>query len=457
MNSNELKEVLNAELIQAADACELTSFESDTRKDLKGAAFFAFSGENFDGHDYLSLAAEKGAKVLLVSKADAKGPENVTILKVDDTIRAWQQTAKHLLKQQDLQRIGVTGSSGKTSTNAILSALLNFFYPEQVLSTLGNTNNHIGVAQNIFRLKESDKCVSLEMGTNHPGEIGVLSKIVEPNVAILTTVGASHIGNFTGIEAILEEKVDIFRYMDRSGTAIVPYDLLEAVKATGALEGLKYLTFGDDEKADFFLKKVTIGQEGSEFTVRGPQGKLYELKTNLSGVHQVKNICACMAALHSLDFELEVALKTVLANLILPGMRMRRESHEGVDYILDCYNANPQSTAAFLEWLFSVYTESSSPHYVVLGDMLELGHMSEKYHRELVELFSKLSQNKANFELLTVGEEYQKIDCPYKSFQTSEEAADFLRVKVKSGDTVLLKGSRGIRLETIYKSLTGES
>jgi UDP-N-acetylmuramoyl-tripeptide--D-alanyl-D-alanine ligase len=453
----EMKAIVQGEWLQKSADQELTNFESDTRKDLNGCAFFAFKGDNFDGHDYLQLATDKGAKLLIVSSSALEFPKDVAVLKVTDTIKAWQDVAAYKVKSTSAKRIGVTGSSGKTSTNAILAALLEWFYPNQVLSTLGNTNNHIGVAQNIMRLMGNEKVVTLEMGTNHPGEIAVLSKIVIPEVAILTTVGASHIGNFDDVNAILNEKVDLFRHMKKGGIAIVPIDLIEQVHATGALEDLKVLTFGELAEADFRVSEIKIGSAQSSFRLTGPNQESFTLSTNLSGVHQMRNISATVAALFALDLPLENCLSEVLPQLNLPGMRMRREGFEGIDFVLDCYNANPQSTLAFLDWSKSLFSDYSKGRvWVILGDMLELGKMSEKYHQEVHNHYESLFGTSENHQLVLVGAEYAKLKSKKATYLSSEEASHILEAKIKKGDTVLLKGSRGIRLETIYQNLISE-
>ena len=454
----DMKVIVQGEWLQEPeDNNELLGFESDTRKNLQKTAFFAFKGDNFDGHDYLQLATDKGAALLIVSTDEMDLPNDVAVLKVADTIKAWQDVANYKVQQSGATRIGVTGSSGKTSTNAILAALLEWFYSNQVLSTLGNTNNHIGVAQNIMRLTGTEKIMTLEMGTNHPGEIAVLSKIVVPEIALLTTVGASHIGNFDDVDAILNEKVDLFRCMKKGGTAIVPIDLIDQVRSTGALEGLRVLTFGELPEADFCVSNIVIGSDQSSFQLTTPNKEIFKLRTNLSGVHQMRNISAAVAALFALNLPLEECLKEVLPELNLPGMRMRRESFHGIDFVLDCYNANPQSTLAFLDWSASLFSDYSQGRvWVILGDMLELGQMSEKYHSEVHAHYQKMFGASTSHQLVLVGAEYAKLETDKATYLSSEEASHILEAKIQKGDTVLLKGSRGIRLETIYQNLISE-
>ncbi|WDE95675.1 UDP-N-acetylmuramoyl-tripeptide--D-alanyl-D-alanine ligase [Lentisphaera profundi] len=449
LDFNDLCQAISGEvLVKDRNFDDYTTYESDTRKDLTGAVFFAFDGDNFDGHNYLDLAVEKGSRLLIVSKeVELLAQDSVAMIKVQDTVKAWQQLGHYLLmKQRKAKRFAVTGSSGKTSTNAVLSQLLESIFPKKVLSTLGNTNNHIGVTQNIVRLKGEEECFSLELGTNHPGEIGDLAKIVKAHGAILTSVGASHIGNFTDEEAIFEEKIDIFRYMEEEGVAVVPEIFSEKVKkALSDRQDIRVISFGKSEKADVRLLNYELLMGKSLFTVELHSGEQLELETNLSGEHQLLNICACLALLELFQkqwsFKIE-DLVPVIRNLDLPGMRMKTEQVGDKTFVLDCYNANPQSTAAFLKWVKELYSSGT----LVLGDMLELGDKAMSYHQAI---FNQAKAMKG-FDLLTVGECFSKVNSEGKAFLNSDEAGEYLKANIKADETLFFKASRGIQLEKIY-------
>jgi UDP-N-acetylmuramoyl-tripeptide--D-alanyl-D-alanine ligase len=452
LDFNELCQALNGEvLVRDRSYDDYRAFESDTRKDLNEAVFFAFVGENYDAHNYLDLAVEKGARVLVVSKdVELLTQDSVALIRVSDTVKAWQDLGHYLLqKQKKSKRFGVTGSSGKTSTNAILSQLLEVISPNKVLSTLGNTNNHIGVPQNIVRLKGNEDFFSLEMGTNHPGEIADLAKIVVAHGAILTSVGASHIGNFDDENAIFEEKIDIFRYMNKAGIAVVPEHLSAAIReALSDRNDLKIISFGTDESSDVCLLDYQLGLEQSSFTVRLKNGKCLDLKTCLSGEHQLLNICACLALLENYQEEYSFTiqgLSEAIANVELPGMRMKVEQLGEQRFILDCYNANPQSTKAFLDWVKEVYSSG----ILILGDMLELGVMTKKYHQEILEEAKAIQ----GFSVITVGECYKEVNQGEQAFVNSLEAGEYLKANIKENETLFFKGSRGIQLEKIYHQL----
>ena len=452
LDFNELCQALNGEaLVRDTNYDDYRAFESDTRKDLTDTVFFAFEGDNFDGHNYLDLAVEKGARVLVVAKeVELLTLDSVAMIKVDDTVKAWQRLGHFLLqKQKSAKRFGITGSSGKTSTNAILSQLLEFIRPKQVLSTHGNTNNHIGVTQNIVRLTGDESFFSLEMGTNHPGEIADLAKIVVPHAAILTSVGASHIGNFSGIEAIFDEKIDIFRYMARDGVAIVPAALAKRIEdALPERKDITYISFGKEKHADVGLESYELGLEKSTFSVKLKSGESLSLESTLSGEHQLLNICACLALLENYQEEYSFTisdLKSALSSVELPGMRMKTEKVEDQTFVLDCYNANPQSTSAFLDWVKSVYKSG----VLVLGDMLELGDMAKKYHQEILDKAKAMQ----GFDLVTVGECFKEVNQEGKAFLDSLEAGAFLKENIKVNETLFFKGSRGIQLEKIYHKL----
>ncbi|MDD7987539.1 UDP-N-acetylmuramoyl-tripeptide--D-alanyl-D-alanine ligase [Lentisphaera marina] len=452
LDFNELCQAVGGEvLVSDTSYDDYRAFESDTRKDLNDAVFFAFEGENYDAHDYLDLAVEKGARVLVISKEmELLSLDSVAMIKVSDTVEAWQKLGRYLLqKQRKAKRFGITGSSGKTSTNAILSHLLEAIVPNRVLSTLGNTNNHIGVTQNIVRLKGDELFFSLEMGTNHPGEIADLAKIVVAHAAILTSVGASHIGNFDNEDAIFEEKIDIFRYMNADGIAVVPEYLSARIKrALKDRSDISIISFGKETTADVCLLNYDLALDKSEFSVRLKSGEVLNLESSLSGEHQLLNICACLALLENYQQEFSFDIKNLssqIASIELPGMRMKTEQVGEQTFVLDCYNANPQSTKAFLAWVKEVYSSG----ILVLGDMLELGTMAKKYHQEVLEQAKAMQ----GFDLLTVGECFQEVHQGEKAFLNSTEAGEYLKQSINTNETLFFKGSRGIQLEKIYHKL----
>jgi UDP-N-acetylmuramoyl-tripeptide--D-alanyl-D-alanine ligase len=435
-------------LLKPAALDALVSIESDSRKDCQSSLFVAFEGDKFDAHDFLeevlltgtqSLCIHKKPSQVVLDKAKEKG---VGILLVEDTVKAYQDLASGKLKGSKCLLIGVTGSSGKTSVKSILSQFLELVAPGQVLSTAANTNNHIGVPQNLLRLEEYHKYAVIEMGTNNPGEIATLAQCAPADIAIITSIGDSHSGNFPRKNGILLEKIDIIRYMKKDAMAVVPLDLQELIGTTGVLEGRRVKTFGDCG-ADFNVEYIQGRLSGADLRIEGQN-----LQCSLSGRHQAQNIAACCLVMNQLGYQLD-AYKIALSQLELPGMRMKILEEQGVTWVNDAYNANPQSTAAFIHWLEGlpeVY-ENFKNRYLVLGDMLELGDHSLSFHQEIIE---KLP---TGWIVLGVGENFSAShSSQLRLFSDSIEASEYLLPQLKSGDFVALKGSRGIRLEEIYNN-----
>ena len=459
LSVNELsKAVSGSWYTEPSDRIRPMAVETDSRKKCKKVLFVAFSGENFDAHNFLEDVIDKGAAVVCIEKhpsestimmAEEKG---CGILKVKSTVTAYQEMGTYVLnRNKNCKVIGITGSSGKTSTKAIMASLLESRFPEKVLSTLGNTNNHIGVPQNLLRLKGSEEFAVIEMGTNHPGEIEILAECASPDVAIITSIGDSHSGNFKAKGGILDEKADIIRFMKPGATAVIPFSQLENLQKIGALAGKKFLTFGTDEKADFQVIYHGGNFEGSTFTVRMKSGKLKEFQSSLTGRHQAENCTAALAALKVMGFKIR-DFQEAVKNLSLPGMRMKVSEVSGVQFINDAYNANPQSMLAFFDWLkeLDVTEKFSGKKYLVVGDMLELGKRSLEFHEEV---FKSVPPG---WDLIAVGEFGCALIKDGPAFPNSKKAGDYLKTVLKKGDAVALKGSRGLKLEKIIENLNNK-
>lgn len=452
------KAVEGSWFVEPVDRFLKMRLETDSRKDCSGACFVAFSGENFDAHNFLEDVIEGGAKVVCVESHPSDSSIHMAtcrgcgILKVNSTLKAYQAMGSYLLKNFSKCRvIGITGSSGKTSVKSILAHLLEDLYPDKVLSTEGNTNNHIGVPQNLLRLKGNEDYAVIEMGTNHPGEIATLAQIAPPDVAVLTSIGDSHSGNFDPVDGILNEKADIVKFMKFEGVAVVPFSKLVDLRRTGALAGRRYVTFGSEEGADYQVIYHGGNYNGSSFTLKYKSGKEKQFQSKLTGKHQAENCAACLAALSVMGIKLKNFLHS-FEDMQLPGMRMKVSEESGVRFINDAYNANPQSMVAFFEWLTELeFTETfEGEKYLVIGDMLELGDRSLEFHQNVY-----LSAPKG-WKVIAVGEYGSKAFWGGEDFEDSSSAAEYLVPLLRAGDTVALKGSRGIHLEEIIEHFKEE-
>ena len=247
-----------------------------------------------------------------------------------------------------------------------------------------NTNNHIGVPQNIHRMKGHEEYAVIEMGTNHPGEIAVLAECAPPDIALITSIGDSHSGNFDPVDGILKEKADIIVKMKPESVAVIPYLQMEGLTRIGALKDRKFVTFGSEKEADYRIEYHGGNFSGSSFTLFYGEEKEKTFQSGLTGRHQAENCGACLAVLHILGYKFK-EFKIAVKELSLPGMRMKVSKVSGVRFINDAYNANPQSMQAFFHWLdeLSDSEDFKGEKYLVVGDMLELGSRSQEFHQEI--------------------------------------------------------------------------
>lgn len=424
---------------------ERAGFFSDTRLDGKNKLFFAFSGENFDAHNFLDAAAAAGCCALCIRKNFTGKTPDLPLLKVDDVVKAFQNLAAyHRRAFPELVVAGVTGSVGKTSTKEMLRAIFVEFAgtPDAVLYTIGNTNNHLGVPQNLLRLNDKHRFAVIEMGTSSHGEILPLSLISSPAAAAVNTVAPCHLENLGSLDGVANEKSTIFAGVPETGTAVIGIGTHGEEILRRAAGCRKIITFGNDpEKCDVATRFDHGTLEGSTFTLTFFNQRSYTVSWSLTGVHQTGN-AACAAALAIACGVPETAIVSGLSNTTLPGRRMKRTVVDQVTYINDAYNANPASMRALLTLLDE--TADKEKLVLCLGGMRELGERSTAEHTELLQI---VAGKFPGVRLITVGREFENIPGNGKFFPTSPEAESYLASIVRPGDLVAAKGSLGNRTE----------
>lgn len=438
----------------------LNAIVTDSRKDCRGALFLALKGENFDGHAFVEAVAAAGAAAVCIQR-DAVSPEikarlNLPVIEVDDTLTAYQRLARyHRRRFKGLKTIALTGSSGKTSTKEMLRSICVAAYgADAVLATEGNTNNQVGVPQNLLRLNEHHKVAILEMGTNHPGEIEPLSRTVEPDVALITFIGRCHLEFLASLEGVAYEKSRIFIALARKGVAVIPFAGNANHIVEQAAAPFRMLRFGEDESAEVSSSYLGGCLQGSRFRLNFRRtGESREISWPLSGRHQAVNAAAAAAAALALDISPDV-IAAGLAACVLPGMRMRVSERAGVTWINDAYNANPDSMASSLRWL----AEFADPArlLLVLGDMRELGECSRQEQLKALQLARGLFPDTP---IAAVGTEMSSLACDGDApagvnfYPDSSAAAEALQREISAGQTVFLKGSRGVKLELVEQNI----
>ncbi len=431
---------------------ELDRVLTDTRADCSGALFLALRGENFDAHDFLAAALAAGAAALCVEKTFAgwlKAGWNIPVLLVDDTLSAYQAIANfHKKRFENLRSVAITGSMGKTSCKEIIRSILIAAVGEDaVYATENNTNNQVGVPRNLLKVNHKHRFCVLEMGSNHFGEMEPLSRTLEPDVALINSIAPCHLEAFGGLRGVAREKCKIFTGLKPDGIAVIPADCPEIDYLLTQTEKFKTVRFGREVKVIYHGGNL----HGSriELLFNDLPGRI-KLDWPLSGAHQAANAAAAATVALSLGIDAET-IACGLRNCVLPGMRMKVARVNDIDWINDAYNASPESVAAALRWLQEFVDAENL--VLVLGDMLELGEAAGSRHQKVLRRAFDLFPDAV---FILVGSEFEQagreLELPRRTrfCENSDEAKELLNPLLRTGQTVFLKGSRGIKLEKVW-------
>lgn len=435
----------NAE-IEVANVC------IDSRKIASGDLFIPIRGERFDGHDFIVPSLEAGA-VAALTQVDTLPVEGKTIIRVEDTQKALKDLAAWYRRLFTLPLIGITGSVGKTSTKDMVSSVLEEKF--HVLKTQGNFNNEIGLPLTVFNLNATHEAAVLEMGMSNLGEISRLTKIAKPRIAIITNIGMSHIENLGSRENILKAKLEIIEGLDESGLVVLNGDD-GLLAAAGKQLKCRTVFYGIENEADFRAFDIrNEGEKGIFFKVRFGEIE-YNVHVPVPGQHNIYNALAAMAV----GVELKLPMESIIEGIarFSPGkMRLNIMTHNGIKIINDVYNASPDSMEAAIRVLKDI--SESGRSIVVLGDMLEMGAWASDAHKGV----GKFAVSKGICDILTVGPNARYIaqgareaglpEEHIHSFDSNTQVNEFLNGFVKQGDVVLVKGSRGMRMEEIVEQL----
>jgi UDP-N-acetylmuramoyl-tripeptide--D-alanyl-D-alanine ligase len=412
----------------------------DSRKIENGSIFFALKGDHFNGNAFALTALDKGAAFAIVDEPEFAVHERIIL--VQNVLLTLQDLARLHRQTLGIPLLAITGTNGKTTTKELVSAVLCRKY--NLISTKGNLNNHIGVPLTLLSLRPETQFAVVEMGANHPGEIDALCRIALPNFGLITNVGRAHLEGFGSFEGVIQTKTELYRFLEQNdGTIFInkanPYlpDQAKNVKKIGyttsrSFDGLE----GEMISADPFLL----------FKVLFPKGWLY-IKTNLVGGYNLENALA--AATIGEYFGID---PTEIASAIEGYQPDNNRSQMVVTtrnrLLMDAYNANPSSTRAALENFDRIEAPKKA---VILGDMLELGTVSQDEHQKIVDFLGTLKLDL----VYLVGPHYSacSLSSTFRHFKNSEELASFLKSANLSEFLLLIKGSRGMKLETIRPEL----
>ncbi len=407
---------------------------TDSRRVTEGAMFFALRGENFDGNRFAAQALDSGASCCVVDDPKAATDERCIVVK--DVLHTLQALARHHRRKLGIPVLAVTGSNGKTTTKELVSRVLACRY--RIGVTQGNLNNHIGVPLTLLSLNGSTQFGVVEMGANHPGEIAALCAIAEPDYGLITNIGKAHLEGFGGVEGIRRGKGELFDYLrEKCGVAFYLKESEALSEMTAERPGLLTVPYSSSELE---LLPAADGEGGLALRCGG-----MEIRTSLVGDYNRDNVAAAMAVAGYFDIPAEKAVRAVESYVPDNGRSQRRETRDNVLY-LDAYNANPTSMEAAIR-NFARAGEGTREKVAVLGDMLELGRYAEAEHRRILKLAREAGIRRA----FLVGEHFCAAnDCPdFLGFATTEALRKHLSEHPLRGCAVLLKGSRGNRLEIL--------
>ena len=476
----------------ASSCCVIKSFEA-----VKASIFAAFTGDNADGHDYIEDAVSRGASIVLASREelDYEGfAARASVILVDDVLKALQKLAQYQRSLMTCPVVGITGSSGKTSTKELLKGALDagFSSASAVVATEGNYNNELGVPLTILRANKDSEVVVVEMGMRGLGQIAELAEIAKPTMSIITTIGDAHIEMLGSRENIAKAKGEIFEALSEEQLAFMPAEvdfaeyLLSVSKApvitvqveshdkTDDNAGLSHQATSQSTAQAASYRAAILGfdKEGCALSlVELPNTEKIEMQLLIPGKHSVQNALLAMAAASALGVDAELAIRGM--ETVQPAeMRMQRRNVEvlpqveDVDILVDCYNANPESMAASLKTLaVSTLNCDGGKRIAVLGDMFEMGEHSDRVHKEIL-LLAGLLRLDAVYTFGTAFERATRdvLDELHKgksleNFPELRSLTDMdlllrsLMSEVTSGSLILVKGSRGMHMERVVEAL----
>lgn len=434
----------------------ISGISTDSRTTKVGDLFIAIRGSQFDGHNFISKAIEAGAIAVIIEDRWAETNAtmlvsiNIPRLVVKDSIEALGQLAKNYRLKFKIPIIAVGGSNGKTTTkemiNAVLSTKLN------TLCTEGNLNNHIGVPQTLFRLEKRHKIAIVEVGTNHIGEISYLCNILQPTHGLITNIGNEHLEFFGTLEGVAKAEGELFDWLAMNkGAAFINTD--DCYLANSQKKMKKAISYGFNKRGVFVKGKIGSCNESGSYalSIKPRKKKAFKVKLNIPGEHNAKNALAAAAVGLTLKVK-SISIQKALEKFQSINKRMQVRNINNIKILDDTYNANPDSMFAALKTLNAI--KSDGKKIAVLADMLELGSRSEEFHRQVGNNINKFKID----ILFTIGSLSQKFNenanVETKShFDNKTSLIENLLQSITDGDIVLVKGSRGMRMEEVVNAI----
>ena len=436
-NTSDLAKFLNKKIKFNA---LIKSISTDTRSLKKNSLFIAIKGENFDGNDFVEEALSKGSNIIIADNKRFKNNKDKRIIWVNDSIKALKTISNNIIKDYGGNVIAITGSNGKTTTTNIISKTL-----KNNSKTLKNFNNEIGMPLSLMNASSISKNLIFEIGASKLNDINYLSKILQPNVGLITNIGNSHLESLKNIDGVFKVKSEIVKNIKKNGFLVVPNNNKKHLNKWKKMRSdITTISFGMKDDSDFYPIDVKIKQNGLSFLVTSRMlEKPIKISSSLEGVHNVKNILSACAVHYCLGQNLQDFSKLISLSKLDNLRQVKYKWLKGSTLIDDSYNANPDSTKKSID-LLSNYNKKT---VLLLGDMLELGRYKNKLHKEVGEY----AKSKGISKLIAFGNlTRHSIDGFGKNgifFNDETKLKNYLRKNITSKNVILIKGSRGMKME----------
>ena len=413
---------------------------TDSRVCPDGAIFFALKGPTFNGNNYAELATEKGCSYAVVDEWDESKKRPQHIILVDDVLAVLQKLANHHRRTFKTPVIAITGTNGKTTTKELAAAVLSKEF--RVLYTQGNFNNHIGVPLTLLSMTEEHEIAVIEMGASHPGDIKELCEIAEPNFGLITNVGIAHLEGFQSVENVVKTKKELFDYLEDNNGKIFFNSVLKDV--ISLLPSTSVNVYGKDDSSLFVSGSVLSNYPYLEFEWRFFESK-HQVKTHLIGDYNMDNALAAITIGSFFGINSEF-INDALEAYVPKNSRSQFEKTEKNTLVIDAYNANPTSMKAALD---SFVNYPLSPKALILGEMRELGGVSQEEHQQLVDLIEAYSFTK----VYLVGKSFEGLDTSFPVYDNVGELIQEFSSNPILDHCILIKGSNGVQLHKVVDVL----
>ncbi|APD07675.1 UDP-N-acetylmuramoyl-tripeptide--D-alanyl-D-alanine ligase [Flavobacteriaceae bacterium UJ101] len=411
---------------------ETYKVSTDTRNIEKNSLFFALKGANFNGNKFAQQALEKGALAAIVDEAGYVTSDKMIL--VDDVLETLQDLAQYHRRKLGLPIISLTGSNGKTTTKELIVRVLSKKF--NIQATKGNLNNHIGVPLTLLSILPSHEMGVVEMGANHQKEIEMLCDIAEPDFGYITNFGKAHLEGFGGIEGVIKGKTELYQYLKKEDKKVLINidDPIQVEKS----KGIQSYFFGK-EKGNVLIREI---ENSTPFVSVFYSG--LEINTHLIGSYNFTNIASAIAIGDYFEIEAE-KIQEAIEGYIPENNRSQIMERNGKQILLDAYNANPSSIEVALE----NFSKLEGRKTVILGDMFELGSHAVEEHQKIVDL----ALEKQFDQVIVVGEYFYETQKEVIRFRSTETLIEYLKENNEVNEKILIKGSRGMKLETIVDFL----